>query len=182
MISEETYNAVQAISRARARVPIYSKKKTLYSFHRIVLCEVCNGPKSICAGKNRSAKGIYSLTYHYDNKEIQQKAKENTSQIHLCNTLDPLKLIEKEHVKYGNAIDKHTDENIVDIRTKKCSLEGKTNHVQSKSRVLSEIIPDMTKSARTTLINNLECLKSVRIDAHKTILINQPKRQQILHK
>ena len=30
MISEETYNAVQAISRARARVPIYSKKKTTH--------------------------------------------------------------------------------------------------------------------------------------------------------
>ena len=41
-IDEETYNAVQAIGRKKARVPIYSEKKTFYPFRDMVFCSVCN--------------------------------------------------------------------------------------------------------------------------------------------
>ena len=176
MISEETYNAVQAIGRAKARVPIYSKKKTFYPFRGIVLCGVCNGPIPMRVGKNRSANGTYSLTYRCDNKGCNRKPKSVRAKYilnHLYDTLDSLRLTDKEYTRYSNIIDKYTDERIVEIRTEKRSLEGKRNHIQSeiekKSRALSELTSDIPKSVRSTLINDLEHLESARIDVQEGI-------------
>lgn len=176
MISEDTHNAVQAISRAKARVPMYDKKKTFYPFRGMVLCGACSGPIPMRVGKNRSASETYRLTYRCDNKGCTRKPKSVRAKYilnHLYDALDSLRLTEKEYVKYSKTIDKHTDEKIIETRTKKRSLEGKRNHIQSeiekKSRALSELTSDMPKSVRSTLINDLEDLESARVDMQEDI-------------
>ena len=61
MIDEETYNTVQAMGRKKARVLVYSKKKTFYPFRGMVFCSVCNSDTSMRVGKNRSSNGTYGL-------------------------------------------------------------------------------------------------------------------------
>lgn len=171
MIDEETYNAVQAMSRAKAKVPIYSKKKTFYPFRDMVFCSVCNSPTSMRVGKNRSSDGTYGLTYRCDNESCTRDVKSVRAKFflnELYEILDAMKLTDKEYDEYSREIDGHTDENLIKIRTDKRSLEGRQKHLQANidklSRQLAGLPVNTPEIARTTLINDLEELETAIID------------------
>ncbi len=171
MIDEETYNAVQAISRTKSRVPVYSEKKTFYPLRRMVLCGACNGTIPMRVGKNRSSDGTYGLTYRCDNEGCTRKPKSVRAKFifnDLYKVLDSIKLTEKEYNEYSKTIDSYTDDRVIKIRTEKRSLEGRQKHLQAnietKSRQLASLPDNIPETARATLIHDLEELETSTID------------------
>lgn len=171
MIDEETYNAVQAMSYTKSRVPIHSEKKTFYPFRDMVFCSVCNGTASMRVGKNRSSDGTYGLTYRCDSEGCTRDIKSVRAKFflnELYETLDTMKLTDKEYDKYSKEIDNHTDSNLIKIRTEKRSLEGKQKHLQANinrtARQLAGLPSNTPEIARTTLIHDLEELETTIID------------------
>lgn len=176
MIDEETYSAVQAISRTKSRVPIYSQKKTFYPFRSMVLCGACNGSTPMRVGKNRSSDGTYGLTYRCDNDGCTRKPKSVRAKCFLNDLyekLDAMKLTEKEYDEYSETIDNYTDDKVIEIRTEKRSLEGRRKHLQAsietKSRQLATLPDNTPEIARTTLMHDLEELESSVIDIKSRI-------------
>lgn len=176
MIDEETYNAVQAMGRKKARVPIYSEKKTFYPFRDMVFCGVCNGDTSMRVGKNKSSDGTYGLTYRCDTKGCTRDVKSVRAKYFLndlYNKLDIMKLTDKEYDEYSREIDSHTDNNLIKIRTEKRSLEGKRKHLQANVDKLSRqyaALPENTpETVRARLVQDIEELQSSVIDIESDV-------------
>ena len=167
MIDEETYNTVQAMGRKRARVPIYSEKKTFYPFRDMVFCGVCNSETSMRVGKNRSSNGAYGLTYRCDTKGCTRSVKSVRAKhflYDLYDKLDTMKLTDKEYDEYSKEIDSYTDSKIIQIRTTKRSLEGRRKHlkvnVDKLSRQYAALPEDAPATVRERLVQDIEELQS----------------------
>ena len=176
MIDEETYNAVQAMGRKKARVPIYSEKKTFYPFRDMVFCSVCNSDTSMRVGKNKSSDGTYGLTYRCDTEGCTRAIKSVRAKYFLndlYDKLDMMKLTDKEYDEYSKEIDSHTDNNLIKIRTEKRSLEGKRKHLQANVDKLSRqyaALPENTpETVRARLIQDIEELQSSVIDIESDV-------------
>lgn len=177
MIDEEQYNAVQALGRTKARVQIYSQKKTFYPFREMVVCGVCkNYDLKMRVGKNRSSDGTYGLTYRCDTESCTRDVKSVRAKYFLndlYDMLDSMKLTDKEYDQYSREIDSHTDDSLIKIRTEKRSLEGKRKHMQAdierKSRQIAELPKDIPETVRKTLLHDLEGLETAVIDINVSI-------------
>lgn len=176
MIDEKTYNAVQVMGRKKARVPIYSEKKTFYPFRDMVFCSVCNSDISMRVGKNKSSDGTYGLTYRCDTKGCTRDIKSVRAKYFLndlYDKLDMMKLTDKEYDEYSKEIDSHTDNNLIKIRTEKRSLEGKRRHLKANVDKLSRqyaALPENTpETVRARLIQDIEELQSSVVDIESDI-------------
>lgn len=173
MISEEMYDAVQVLGRSRSKVPIYSQKKTFYPLRGLVYCGVCNSSDPMRVGKNRSGDGTHKLTYRCDNKMCTRKVKSVRARYifdDLYEKLDRLKFTDKEYLQYSKKIDEYTEEKILELRTRRRSLEGELKHykanIESKSRQYASLVDqkDTPASVLSTLNKDLENLQSSRVD------------------
>lgn len=172
MIDEETYNTVQAMGRKKARVPMYSEKKTFYPFRDMILCGVCNNDEmTMRVGKNQSSDGSYGLTYRCDTEWCTRKIKSVRAKFFLNDLyekLDSMKLTDKEYDEYSKEIDGHTDSNLIKIRTEKRSLEGKRKHLKANvdrlSRQYAALPEDTLEIVRVRLSQDIEELQSSVID------------------
>ena len=177
MIDEDTYNAVQATGRKKARVPIYSEKKTFYPFRDMVFCSVCNSDiTSMRVGKNKSSDGTYGLTYRCGTKGCTRDIKSVRAKYFLndlYDKLDMMKLTDKEYDEYSKEIDSHTDDNLVKIRTEMRSLEGTRKHLKAKvdklSRQYAALPEDTPDTVRRRLTQDIEELQSSVIDIESDI-------------
>lgn len=176
MIDEETYNTVQAMGRKKARVLVYSKKKTFYPFRGMVFCSVCNSDTSMRVGKNRSSNGTYGLTYRCDTKGCTRSVKSVRAKYFLYDLyskLDMMKLTDKEYDEYSKEIDRYTDSKMIEIRTTKRSLEGRRNHLQADvdriSRQYAALPEDTPETVRKRLIQDIEELQLSVIEIESNI-------------
>ena len=176
MIDEETYNTVQAMGRKKARVLVYSKKKTFYPFRGMVFCSVCNSDTSMRVGKNRSSNGTYGLTYRCDTKGCTRSVKSVRAKYFLYDLyskLDMMKLTDKEYDEYSKEIDRYTDSKMIETRTTKRSPEGRRKHLQADvdriSRQYAALPEDTPETVRKRLIQDIEELQLSVIEIESNI-------------
>lgn len=146
MITEEVYNAVQALTYERSRVkPRASKRGKFYPLRGMVFCGVCNSSSPMRVGKSLSSNGTYSLRYRCDTKGCKRELKSVNARFifdALYEKLDKMKFTKSEYEAYDKKLNELTDERIDEIRTEIKSLEGtKAN----KSRQSDDLARDMRK-------------------------------------
>ena len=147
MITEDTFNKVQAISYKRSRLkPKTSKLGIFYPFRGMVFCGVCHSETPMRVGKNKSQTGEYSLAYRCDNKLCQRKVKSVRAKYildSLYETLKALQFTDKEYKAYSKRLDELTDDKVLELREERRSLNGVKSAKEKERDELSRKFRDM---------------------------------------
>lgn len=175
MVTEEEYNKVQAIiaDNPHGKTGKTSKKNraTFYPLRGIVHCGVCGHVMYPGASRSRSKERY--LYYRCDNEECTRKQKSMRAEVIfsvLYRALDSVKFTEKEYKVYSERFGKRSDEKIVELRTKRRSLQGRKAYLTSGiNRIVCEVMPNLQveSKARELAQNNLSSLETdlVNIEA-----------------
>ncbi|HLG90816.1 MAG TPA: recombinase family protein [Candidatus Saccharimonadales bacterium] len=152
MISEETFNHIQALGYARTRDRQEKKRATFYPLRAFVYCAVCNSSKHLQVGKNKTGSGKYVLSYRCDNPACTRKPKSLRAKNvfnSLYDYLERIELTDEAYSRYSQKLDSQTDEKIIEIKRQIQSLRGALTHITSG---LDERALNIVSFEKTSLI------------------------------
>lgn len=135
MVTEDTFNRVQALGYGRTKDSSSKKRATFYPLRAFVYCAVCDSPKHMLVGKNRTGSGSYVLSYRCDNPDCTRSPKSLRAK-HVFNSvysmLENFELKDEAYELYSKRLDSMTDDKIIGIKTNILSLRGTLTHVKSE--------------------------------------------------
>lgn len=174
MIDKATYDYVQALGYNRTQRPIGKDRKIFYPLRGMVFCAICNSPKYMGPGKNKSGSGVHVLSYRCNNKECNRYPKSLRAR-HIFNSiyelLEGLKLSDDGYKRYSEELDGYTDERVVAIKQDIYSKRGRLAHIKSEINERSLSVGRLTEKspAYQPNINALEDLTDQQIELNQQI-------------
>ena len=156
MISEETYNKVQTLSRARSQTTPTGKGKVFLPFRGLVMCGSCHKPMTVGASGRKNEKKLY---YECRNKACKNRQTVRARIIldALYEQLDSIKFSEVEYALFRTRVKEITAEKKDELLTELSSLKGSRTAIKKEFNNLSEGFALMQQSGTTVP----EALKSV---------------------
>lgn len=174
MIDKATYDYVQALGYGRKRGVVDQGRVKFYPLRGLVYCAVCNGPKYMGPGKNKTGSGKHVLSYTCKNKACD-RAPRSLRAKHIFNSiyamLEGLELAEGAYERYSREIDGYTDEKIIAIKQQVHSKRGRLAHVKAEidERALSVGRLSETSPAYKPNMDALEGLTSQQAELEDQI-------------
>ena len=159
MIDKATYDAVQVIGYGHTKDTALKKRKTFYPLRGMVYCAVCNSPKYMVVGKNKTGSGKHVLSYRCDNKSCDRSPKSlRAFKVFdsIYSILDTMLPTDKVYDRYKAELDSMTEEMVIRIR----------QDIHSKRGIASQLSNDI--SARTLAAGRMNEKTSIyRVNAAK---------------
>ena len=135
MIDKETNDAVQAIGYGRTKDVALKKRHTFYPLRGMVYCAICNSPKYMVVGKNKTGSGKYVLSYRCDNKHCD-RAPRSLRAFHIFDsindTLTRFAPTGKAYDRYKAEIESLTAEMLIGIKQEIHSKKGALAHINKE--------------------------------------------------
>ena len=143
MITEDTYNKVQALSRARNKLSSTDNGRVFLPFRGIVVCKECRKPMNPGASGRKGRKKLY---FECKNKQCPHRASIRARVIldELYEQLETMKVSEKEYALFRDSISKYTDEKKNEILTEVNSLTGVRKAKQKEADEFSQGLARMS--------------------------------------
>lgn len=146
MVSEETYNKVQALSRSRLQTTPTAKGKVFLPFRGLVVCGSCHKPMTVGASGRKNEKKLY---YECRNKSCKNRQTVRARIIldALYEQLDGIKFSEIEYALFRSRVKEITAEKKDELLTELSSLKGSRTAIKKEFNDLSEGLALMQKSS-----------------------------------
>lgn len=168
MITEDVYNAIQAIGVTRARVSKTKKSSAPFSpFQGFIYCSVCNNQGSYMMVGASGRKGQKKLYIRCDNKVCPARGKSVRAHVlldDLISRLEKLKFTEKDYYEAKNYFAEFGEEKRLTLLDEKDSLAGALKHItqqhKEQSLGLNRLEPDTPKSSRLVIKEEIQSLAS----------------------
>lgn len=132
MIDKDTYDAVQELGYGRTKDVALKKRQTFYPLRGMVYCAVCNSPKYMVVGKNKSGSGKYVLSYRCDNKQCD-RAPRSLRAFHIFDSIDDTLAkfapTGKAYDRYKAEIESLTADMLIEIKQDIYSKKGALAHI-----------------------------------------------------
>ena len=154
MITQEEYNAVQDIGRARSKILTNKKRTTFYPLRGVVHCGVCSN--IMVVGKSKSRSKIHYLYYRCDNKQCTRDIKSVRAKYifeNLYTTLSNLHLTESDFKRYDRLVEANTEQKIIELRTGRASLLGQLQHINKE---IDDKADSLSRIKHAVAIKNVE--------------------------
>jgi DNA invertase Pin-like site-specific DNA recombinase len=136
MINEDIYNRVQVLGYGRTKDHLDKKRVTFYPLHGFVYCAICNSPRYMKVGKNKTGSGKYVLSYRCDNKQCNRSPRSLRAKNifgSMYTMLDNFSITDEAYKRYDKEIDNHTDKKIMEIKQTIHSKRGILAHVKKEA-------------------------------------------------
>lgn len=149
MITEETYNAIQAIGVTRARTTKKKKASAPFSpFQQFIFCSICNNKVNYMVVGASGRIGQKKLYIRCDNKACDAYGKSVRARVlldDLTKKLEKLKFTEKDYNKAKEYFAEFGEEKKMELLDKRDRLAGALKHVEKQHKEQSLGLTQLTK-------------------------------------
>jgi DNA invertase Pin-like site-specific DNA recombinase len=141
MITEDVYNAIQAIGVTRARVSKKKKASAPFSpFQGFIYCSICNNRRNYMMVGASGRPGQKKLYIRCDNKTCPARGKSVRAHLlldDLIEKLEKLKFTEKDYYKAKEYFVEFGEEKRLSLLMERDSKQGKLKHLQKEHKEAS---------------------------------------------
>jgi site-specific DNA recombinase len=164
MITEDAYNAIQAIGVTRARTTKKKKRSAPFSpFQQFIFCSVCNNKVNYMVVGASGRVGQKKLYMRCDNKACEAYGKSIRAHVlldDLTEKLEKMKFTAKDYEKAKRYFAKFGDEKRSELQSKRDSASGALKHDEKlhkqQSMDLLGLPKDTPESSRRVIINEVQ--------------------------
>lgn len=178
MITEEMYNAIQAIGVTRARTTKKKKASAPFSpFQQFIFCNVCNNKVSYMVVGASGRAGQKKLYIRCDNKECDAYGKSVRAHVlldDLTAKLEKLKFTEKDYDKAKKYFAEFGEEKRLSLLDDRDKLDGALKHIKKQHKEqslgLTQLPKDTPATSRQIILDDIKDKLSQVLDLEKQIV------------